>query len=163
MLDIIAPAAMLGQAIGRWGNFMNGEAYGYNPAKIALYENNIFRMDIRAEGSDFVRHTLPTFLFESAWNIIGLLVIIFIIDKIKKYDGQVILFYLTWYGFGRGWIEMLRSDSLYFFDIKISSLVGFACFVAGVILMSVFSAKEKRRRLDDVHYDSIYSDNDSDN
>ena len=160
MLDIVAPAVMLGQAIGRWGNFMNGEAYGYNPEKIALYANNIFRMDIRAEGSDFVRHTLPTFLFESAWNVIGLLIIIFVIDKIKKYDGQAVLFYLTWYGFGRGWIEMLRSDSLYFFDIKISSLVGFLCFIAGVILMAVFGARARRKRLDSAHYDSIYSDND---
>lgn len=161
MLDIVAPAAMLGQAIGRYGNFMNGEAYGYNPEKIALYADNIFRMDIRAEGSDFVRHTLPTFLFESVWNVIGLLVIVFIVDKIKKYDGQVVLFYLTWYGFGRGWIEMLRSDSLYLFDIKISSLVGFLCFITGVILMSVFSAKERRKRLDGIHYDSIYSDNEN--
>ena len=158
ILDVVAPAVMVGQAIGRWGNFMNGEAYGYNPEKIALYANNIFRMDIRAEGSDFVRHTLPTFLFESVWNVIGLLVIIFVIDKIKKYDGQIVLFYITWYGFGRGWIEMLRSDSLYLFDIKVSSLLGFLCFIAGVILMAVFSAKEKRRVLDDAHYDSIYSD-----
>ncbi len=159
ILDVAAPAVMLGQAIGRWGNFMNGEAYGYNPEKIALYANNIFRMDIRAEGSDFVRHTLPTFLFESVWNVIGLLVIVLVIDKIKKYDGQIVLFYITWYGFGRGWIEMLRSDSLYLFDIKVSSLLGFVCFIAGVILLAVFGAKEKRRVLDDAHYDSIYSDN----
>ena len=163
MLDIVAPAAMLGQAIGRWGNFMNGEAYGYNPEKIALYESNIFRMDIRAEGSDFVRHTLPTFLFESVWNVIGLLVIVFVVDKIKKYDGQAVLFYLTWYGFGRGWIEMLRSDSLYLFDIKVSSLIGFLCFITGIILMSVFSAKARRDRLDNIHYDSIYSDSDNSN
>lgn len=158
ILDVAAPAVMLGQAIGRWGNFMNGEAYGYNPEKIALYANNVFRMDIRAEGSDFVRHTLPTFLFESVWNIIGLIVILLFVDRIKKYDGQIVLFYLTWYGFGRGWIEMLRSDSLYFFDIKVSSLVGFLCFIAGITLMIIFGAKAKRKVLDDAHYESIYSD-----
>ena len=158
MLDVLAPCAMLGQAVGRFGNFANAEAYGYNPAKIAQYENNIFRMDIRAEGSDFVRHTLPTFLFESVWNIVGLIIILLVIDKIKKYDGQVILFYITWYGFGRAWIEMLRSDSLYLFDLRVSSLLGFLCFFAGVILMIIFGSKARRKALDSVPYESIYSD-----
>ena len=153
---------MLGQAIGRWANFVNAEAYGYNPDEIALYENNIFRMDIRAPGSDFVRHTLPTFLFESVWNIIGLLILVFIIEKMKKFDSQSILFYMTWYGFGRTWIEMLRSDSLYLSDIRVSSLLGFLCFVAGITLMIIFGSKAKRKRLDSIEYTSIYSDNTDD-
>ncbi len=162
MLDVVAPCVMLGQAIGRFANFVNGEAYGYNPDKIALYENNIFRMDIRAEGATFVRHTLPTFLFESVWNIIGLLILVFIIEKMKKFDGQSVLFYITWYGFGRTWIEMLRSDSLYLSDIRVSSLLGFLCFVAGVTLMIIFGSKAKRKRLDSIEYTSIYSDNTDD-
>ena len=162
MLDVVAPCVMLGQAIGRFANFVNGEAYGYNPNKIALYENNIFRMDIRSEGSSIVRHTLPTFLFEAVWNIIGLLILVFIIEKMKKFDGQSILFYVAWYGFGRTWIEMLRSDSLYISDIRVSSLLGFLCFVAGVTLMIIFGSKAKRKRLDSIEYTSIYSDNTDD-
>ena len=150
---------ILGQAVGKWAKFVNAEAYGYNPDKIALYENNIFRMDIRAEGATFVRHTLPTFLFESVWNIIGLLILVLIIEKMKKFDSQSILFYMTWYGFGRTWIEMLRSDSLYLSDIRVSSLLGFLCFVAGVTLMIIFGSKAKRKRLDSIEYTSIYSDN----
>ncbi|MBQ4137629.1 MAG: prolipoprotein diacylglyceryl transferase [Clostridia bacterium] len=157
ILDVAAPCVMLGQAIGRWANFINAEAYGYNPDKIALYSENIFRMDIRAEGSEFVRHTLPTFLFESVWNIIGLLILVLVIEKFKKYDGQSVLFYVTWYGFGRAWIEMLRSDSLYISDIRVSSLLGFLCFLAGVILMIILGMKARRKRLDDVEYESIYS------
>ena len=157
ILDVAAPCVMLAQAIGRWANFVNAEAYGYNPDKIALYQDNIFRMDIRAADSDFVRHTLPTFLFESVWNIIGLLVLLFVIEKIKKYDGQSVLFYITWYGFGRTWIEMLRSDSLYISDIRVSSLLGFLCFLTGVILMIIFGMKAKRARLDSVEYESIYT------
>ena len=161
ILDVAAPCVMLGQAIGRWANFINAEAYGYNPDKIALYADNIFRMDIRATGSEFVRHTLPTFLFESVWNVIGLLILVLVIEKIKKYDGQSVLFYVTWYGFGRTWIEMLRSDSLYISDIRVSSLLGFLCFLAGVILMIILGAKARRNRLDDVEYESIYSNNEN--
>ncbi|MBE6605759.1 MAG: prolipoprotein diacylglyceryl transferase [Ruminococcaceae bacterium] len=157
ILDVVAPCVMLGQAIGRWANFFNAEAYGYDPNKIALYESNVFRMDIRAEGSDFVMHTLPTFLFESVWNIVGMLLLIFVIERFKKYNGQSVLFYVTWYGFGRTWIEMLRSDSLYISDIRVSSLLGFLCFIAGVIFMIIFGLKAKREKLDSVEYQSIYS------
>ncbi len=161
MLDIIAPCAMLGQVIGRWGNFVNAEAYGYNPDKIALYENSFLRMDIRADGSEFVRHTMPTFLLESLWNLIGLILILLVVDRLKKYDGQIVLFYLTWYGLGRTFIEMLRSDSLYISDIRVSSLLGFLCFLSGLALMIIFGLKAKRKKLDEVPYESIYSKNES--
>lgn len=157
MLDVLAPCVMLSQAIGRFGNFVNAEAYGYDPNRIALYENNLFRMDIRAAGSSFTRHTLPTFLFESAWNILGLIILLLVVERLKKYSGQSILFYFTWYGFGRTWIEMLRSDSLYFSDIRVSSLLGFLCFLVGLILMIIFGTRARRKKLDDVDYTSIYS------
>ena len=157
ILDVAAPCAMLGQVIGRWANFVNAEAYGYNPAKIALYEDNLFRMDIRAANSSMTIHTLPTFLFESVWNLVGMLILLFVVERMKKYDGQSVLFYMTWYGFGRTWIEMLRSDSLYISDIRVSSLLGFLCFLTGVILMIIFGTKARRNRLDSVEYESIYS------
>lgn len=159
MLDIVAPCAMLGQAIGRFANFMNAEAYGYNSAKPALYEDFFLRMDIREPESTFVRHTMPTFLLESVWNIIGLVIILFILERFKKYEGQTTLFYVTWYGFGRMWIEMLRADSLYIFgDIRVSSLLGFLCFIAGVIMMIYFGARAKQKKRDSAEYVSMYSD-----
>ena len=102
--DCVVPGLILAQAIGRWGNFMNGEAYGY--------ETDIF---IRM-GLDFgwgVKYFHPTFLYESLWNILGF-VLINIYFKHKKYDGQIFLMVFGWYGLGRMFIEGLRTDSLYF-------------------------------------------------
>ena len=102
--DCVVPGLILAQAIGRWGNFMNGEAYGY--------ETDIFcRM-----GLDFgygISYYHPTFLYESLWNILGF-VLINIFYKHKKYDGQIFLMIFGWYGLGRMLIEGLRTDSLTF-------------------------------------------------
>lgn len=158
MLDIIAPCAMLGQAIGRFANFMNAEAFGYNSAKPGLYEDFFLRMDIREEGSNFVMHTVPTFLLESVWNILGLIIILFVLEKFKKYEGQTVLFYVTWYGFGRTFIEMLRADSLYIGDIRVSSLLGFVCFLSGLIAMVYFGIRAKHKKQDENEYVNMYSD-----
>ena len=127
-LDMIAPAVMLGQMIGRWGNFMNGEAHGS--------ETDIFcRMGLRAGEYGEMVFYHPTFLYESLWNLTGF-ILINIFYKKKRYNGQIALMYLTWYGFGRMLIEQLRTDSLYLFGslaevwyLKISSLIGLACFL----------------------------------
>ena len=143
-LDMIGPAVMLGQIVGRWGNFMNGEAHGG--------ETDIFcRMGLRFSeyGSTVYYH--PTFLYESLWNLIGF-ILINVFYKKKQYDGQVVLWYLTWYGFGRMFIEQLRTDSLYllgsaypYWFLKISSLIGLGCFLLfGGIL--VYCAVKKFRR-----------------
>ncbi len=157
MLDIIAPCAMLGQAIGRWGNFFNAEAYGFDKDRIALYEKLFFRMDIREPGGKMTYHTLPTFLLESIWNILGLLLLILIIEKFKKYEGQSALFYVGWYGLGRGIIETYRSDSLYISSVRVSSLLGFVCFIGCTITMVYLGLKAKRKRLDEKEYVSMYS------
>ena len=102
--DCVVPGLILAQSIGRWGNFMNGEAYGY--------ETDIF---IRM-GLDFgwgMKYFHPTFLYESLWNMLGF-VLINIFYKHKKYDGQIFLMIFGWYGLGRMLIEGLRTDSLYF-------------------------------------------------
>ena len=121
-LDMVAPAVMLGQTIGRWGNFVNGEAHG------GITE--IFcRMGLRYSEYGQVFYYHPTFLYESLWNVIGF-VIINLFYKKKRYNGQVALLYLTWYGFGRMFIELLRTDSLYLFaGVRISSLIGLLSFV----------------------------------
>ena len=136
LLDIGASSIILGQAIGRWGNFINAEAYGY--------ETDLpWRMGIGSGDSAIFVH--PTFLYESLWNIIGFLLIWYLYKK-KKYDGQMFLVYLTWYGFGRMLIEGLRTDSLWLIPdvIRVSQLLGAICFVAcGAIL--VFMAVKGRK------------------
>ena len=106
MLDLSVYGLLIGQILGRWGNFMNREAFGA--------ETTIFcRMGL----TDPAGHTIyvhPTFLYESLWNLIGLIFLIVFRNKGKRrYDGQCALLYFFWYGLGRAWIEGLRTDSLY--------------------------------------------------
>lgn len=129
LLDMVAPAVMLGQLIGRWGNFTNGEAHGG--------VTEIFcRMGLRSHELYDVICYHPTFFYESFWNLIGF-VLINLFYKKKRYNGQIALMYLTWYGFGRMLIELLRTDSLYLFGaIKVSSLIGALCFlICGTLLV----------------------------
>ncbi len=135
--DMILPGVMIAQALGRWGNFFNGEAYGAAVAegsplyflRMGLFPNNI-------EGVSGMAYVHPTFLYESLWNIAGFVLINILWNKgVKKFDGEVGLWYVTWYGFGRMFIEGLRTDSLYVGPIRISQLVGFACFIVGVALV----------------------------
>lgn len=143
--DMISPAVMVGQILGRYGNFMNAEAYG---AETTLP----WRMGIRNTfagmpyGETIYVH--PTFFYESLWNFIGF-VLLNIIYKKKKFDGQIFYMYFAWYGFGRMFIELLRSDSLYICSYhvwwtKISFLVGFICFVAFTALLVINFVKIKK-------------------
>ena len=135
VMDAAGPGVMLAQAIGRWGNFMNGEAYGYEvPSDSLLYP---FRMGLLSEythtGSE-MHYYHPTFLYESLWNITGFIIICFLYRK-KRFNGQVALMYFTWYGFGRMFIEGLRTDSLYVGPFRISQVVGAVCFIVGTMLI----------------------------
>ena len=136
--DMILPGVMIAQALGRWGNFCNGEAYGgIVPEGSPLY---FLRMGLLSEntirdfGTKELSYVHPTFLYESLWNVIGF-VLINVFFKKKKFDGEVSLWYVTWYGFGRMLIEGLRTDSLYVGPIRISQLIGFLCFVTGASLI----------------------------
>ena len=126
--DVGALGLLIGQAVGRWGNFMNREAYG-NETDLP------WKMGLIAPGGTVYVH--PTFLYESLWNIIGLILIHTFSKKHRKYDGQLFLIYLAWYGSGRFWIEGLRTDSLYLFstDIRVSQLVAALTFAAAVIIL----------------------------
>ena len=143
VLDCIAPGVMIGQLVGRWGNFVNAEAYGvigpydflgHTIDAASLAEHNPFIMTVNG------MYVHPTFLYESVWNLIGFL-LINAFWKHKKYDGQILLLYLTWYGFGRAVIEGFRGDSLYIGSLRISQLLAFICFAAGVILLIAFAVK----------------------
>lgn len=155
MFDAAAPAVMIGQIIGRWGNFCNGEAYGSE-----IFEGEFFyfiRMGLipNIESSTVMHYFHPTFLYESLWNLVGLILIHFLYKK-KKFDGQVVLMYLTWYGFGRMLIEGLRTDSLYVGVFRISQVVGFLCFVIGTILLIVNLVRVHRKKLDEIEYSPAY-------
>ena len=135
LLDVAAPAVMIGQIIGRWGNFVNIEAYGSEtelPWRMGI-------LTAASEGGEFVSEKFvhPTFLYESLWNLVGF-ILVAIFYKKKKYNGQVFAFYAAWYGLGRFMIEGLRTDSLYIGQIRVSQLIGGVAFVVGTVLFFVF-------------------------
>ena len=134
--DCVCPSLILAQSVGRWGNFMNGEAFGS--------ETSIFcRMGLNNSLTNYETVFVhPTFLYESLWNMIGF-ILINLFYKHRKYDGQVFHLVFAWYGFGRIFIEVLRSDSLYLVPgvhvwyNKISIIVGFIAFVSCMTWMIV--------------------------
>ena len=139
---------MICQLVGRWGNFVNAEAYGvigpydflghtFDAASLA--EHNPFIMTVNG------MYVHPTFLYESVWNLIGFL-LINAFWKHKKYDGQILLLYLTWYGFGRAVIEGFRGDSLYIGSLRISQLLAFLCFAVGMLLLVAFAVIKPQKK-----------------
>ena len=108
LLDLAVMGLLVGQIFGRWGNFMNREAFG---GETTLP----WRMRLWTSATEYVE-VHPTFLYESLWNLVGLLLIVFIVSKCRRFDGENACFYFLWYGIGRFWIEGLREDSLYLFS-----------------------------------------------
>ena len=114
LTDLVVMGLLIGQIVGRWGNFMNREAFGS--------ETTIFcRMQLTLKTGELIE-VHPTFLYESLWNLVGLLLIVFVVAKHRKFDGENTLCYFLWYGLGRFWIEGLRTDSLYLFDWTINGV-----------------------------------------
>ena len=154
VFDMVAPGVMLGQIIGRWGNFVNGEAHG-----IETSESFFLRMGLMgAADTDYPFRMVyyhPTFLYESVWNLIGF-VLINLLYKKKKFDGQIVLMYLAWYGFGRMFVEGLRTDSLYIGVFRISQVVGFLCFAICTALLVYFYIRGRRGELDTEEYVPVY-------
>ena len=121
---------LLGQSIGRWGNFMNREAFG-------AATDSFFRMGLFNTRTSCWEYYHPTFLYESVWNLIGFLILISVCHK-RKYDGQIALGYVVWYGLGRTFIEGLRTDSLYIpgTQLRVSQLLAaVSCLIAVVVLV----------------------------
>jgi len=126
-LDIMSFGLFIGQAIGRWGNFFNREAYGY--------ETDIFcRMGLTLGENTIYVH--PTFLYESLWNIVGFAAMHFYSRKHRKYKGQFFLLYVFWYGLGRAMIEGLRTDSLWLIPdvIRVSQLLAAVTCAAALVV-----------------------------
>lgn len=152
VMDTCAPGFLIGQAIGRWGNFFNREAFGG-------YTDSLFAMQIKASesggitNSDILNHMVnidgtnyiqvhPTFLYESLWCVL-ILVIILIFRNHQKYNGEIMLWYLGGYALGRAWIEGLRTDQLIIgnTNIAVSQALSFVVVLAVAVLMIINAAR----------------------
>ena len=128
VLDITALGFLIGQAIGRWGNFFNREAFG-------AATDSFMRMGLYNTQTRSYTYYHPTFLYESLWNTAGFVLLHFLSKK-RRYDGQIALGYVAWYGLGRALIEGLRMDSLYIGTFRVSQLLAaISCLVALGILI----------------------------
>ena len=155
MLDITVIGLLIGQSIGRWGNFVNQEAFGVNTDNIlgmtggtiqrTICDNmqiggNMYFNDVKVLWEDPVH---PCFLYESLWCLLGFFVLSFW-SKRRKYDGQIFLMYLAWYGAERFVVEGLRTDSLMLGNIRISKALSAVLFILSVILQILLLVRRKR-------------------
>ena len=135
VLDVAVLGFLIGQGIGRWGNFTNQEAFGA--------ETNLpWRMVSENTGGVGVH---PCFFYESVWCLLGFVLLHIFQKKFQKYDGQIFYLYLVWYGFERMFVEGLRADSLYlpFANVRVSQLLSFLLFLTGVAMLIVNRKKVK--------------------
>ena len=142
LLDVAAPAVLVGQILGRWGNFFNVEAFGSEtslPWRMGIHTTDGVAGEWMSE--IFVH---PTFLYESLWNLAALALVLVFYKK-KKFNGQVFFFYMAWYGLGRFFIEGLRTDSLMLGDFRISQVVALVTFVAGIVMFFLFMFKTPKK------------------
>lgn len=134
VLDMTALGFLIGQSIGRWGNFINREAFGAETT-------SFLRMGLLNKLTGVVTYYHPTFLYESLWNACGFVLLHFL-SKRRKYDGQIALCYVAWYGLGRAMIEGLRTDSLYLGPIRVSQLLAAVSCVAAVSVLIILAFKK---------------------
>lgn len=166
LLDVVAPCFLIGQAIGRWGNFFNQEAFGSNTtlpwgmmsSKTISYLSEV-QTDLADKAGVIIDQNLPVhpcFLYESLWCILGF-VLLHLYAKHRKFDGEVFLMYIGWYGLGRFFIEMLRTDSLYLANIKISELVAGTCVLVSIVLIIIFRSMVNRNENYKLYADTAIS------
>ena len=146
LMDVVVMGLLIGQAVGRWGNFMNREAFG---AETTLP----WRMQLTLRTGEIVQ-VHPTFFYESLWNVIGLLLIVFVVSRARRFDGENTCFYFLWYGIGRFWIEGLRTDSLYLFNwqlfgqpIRVSQALSLVMVVVSLVLLVINVNRKDRKPL----------------
>ena len=140
LLDLVAIGFLIGQCIGRWGNFFNREAFGAET-------ESFLRMGLTNSLTGLTKYYHPTFLYESVWNLIGFIGLHFLSKK-RQYDGQIALGYAAWYGLGRCMIEGLRTDSLYWGPFRVSQLLAAAsCFAATNLLLYMNLKAHDRKNL----------------
>ena len=136
LLDLVALGFLIGQALGRWGNFFNREAFG-------AVTDSFLRMGLTNGLTGAVEYYHPTFLYESVWNALGFLLLHKLSHK-RRYDGQIALGYAAWYGMGRTLIEGLRMDSLYWGPVRVSQLLAAVSCLAAVTVLLLQMFKEHK-------------------
>ena len=145
--DILVPGLIIGQAIGRWGNFFNQEAHG---TKVTLsYLQNLHLPNFIIEGMHINgNYYHPTFLYESLWCLLGFVILLLIRKYTKRKKGIVTYSYFIWYGIGRLFIEGLRTDSLYIGNIRVSQLVSIILILIGLtgIVINVIKTKKEVKK-----------------
>ena len=137
ILDLTLTGFLIGQCIGRWGNFFNREAFG-------AATDSFFRMGLYNTVTGAFEYYHPTFLYESVWNLAGFLLLNRAFTH-RKYNGQVALLYCAWYGLGRSWIEGLRMDSLYWGSLRVSQVVAIITCVAASAALIWNHFRQKRQ------------------
>ena len=139
MFDLAVLGFLIGQGIGRWGNFFNQEAYGtFTGSNFWGMTSNKIAMEM---GEGLVH---PCFLYESIWCLLGF-VVLHILSKKRKFSGEITLLYCVWYGFERGFIELLRTDSLMLGSFRVSSLLSFVICIGAAITLVVIKNKMKTK------------------
>ena len=140
-LDLILIGFLIGQAIGRWGNFFNREAFGAET-------ESFLRMGLYSPLTGTTTYHHPTFLYESLWNALGFVVLHFLSKK-RTFDGQIALGYALWYGLGRTFIEGLRTDSLYLpgTGLRVSQVLAAASCIAAAAVLAYFVIKPPAKPL----------------
>lgn len=133
LLDLVCLGFLIGQSIGRWGNFFNREAFG-------AATDSFFRMGLFNTVTGAFEYYHPTFLYESVWNLAGFL-LLHLLSKRRQYDGQVALGYAAWYGLGRAFIEGLRMDSLYLGSLRVSQVLAAVSCIGAVTALIVLSRR----------------------
>ena len=148
-VDIAAAGLLIGQIIGRWGNFMNQEAHG-GPVSEKFLETTIIPDWIMNQMTIQGVTYHPTFLYESMWNIVGLIIIL-LLRKVALKRGEMFLFYLVWYSIGRFFIEGMRTDSLYVIgELRAAQLVSVVTIVLGI---AVFIVRRYVQKIDVTYQD----------
>jgi len=144
ILDVAAPCFLIGQAIGRWGNFFNQECFGTNTdmpwGMISKTTADYVSKNITDGSVDPFKPIHPCFLYESLWCIVGF-ILLHLLFKRRKFDGELIIGYAGWYGLGRFFIEGLRTDSLYIGSVRASQLLAGLCFLASVAVIIVMRVR----------------------
>ena len=153
LLDLAGMGVIIGQCIGRWGNFMNREAFG---SETTLP----WRMRLTTVAGAYIE-VHPTFLYESLWNLVGLLLLLFVVSRARRFDGENTWFYFLWYGVGRSWIEGLRTDSLYLFDwtlfgapIRVSQVLSIAMVFVSLFML-VYNIKIKPHKPEELWVNQV--------
>lgn len=151
-LDLAAGAFLISQSIGRWGNFVNVEAFGSNTDSVlGMTGPQIvgYLQQVKQSGAQWAANidptmpVHPTFLYESLWCLLGFVIMVFVVMKHRHFDGEAFLFYAGWYGAGRAVIEGLRTDSLMVGNIRVSQVFAALCVVASISIWLYVMRRKK--------------------